>query len=209
MSELQLVSYKDIAKRLGIDPGTVRRLIERHGADLGVTVERGRGNSSNAKWAHYLSREDAERLATFYLAKHAAGAEPSAEDAFQAFGYFYLIQLVPEAIPNRIKIGYTDQLEKRLAEHQTAAPTARVIGSWPCKRSRDYAAMDSITRVGCVWVMNEVFEGEPEGFIQRANAFFAVMPIADARRPLSEHSPLRKVTETANYIDESAPTPAR
>lgn len=186
------ISYKDIAKRLGIDPTTVRRLIERHSAELGIVVQKGRGNTSNAKWTHYLSREDAERLASFYESRHERTAETETGDAFQAFGYFYLIQLVPEALPNRIKIGYTDHLEKRLAEHQTAAPTAKVIGSWPCKRSWDYAAMDSITRSGCVWVMNEVFEGDPQGFIDRANAFFSVMPTSDEQKSLSEHSPLKR-----------------
>jgi len=52
--------------------------------------------------------------------------------------------------------------------------------------------MDSITREGCKWVLNEVFEGEPEGFINRANAFFALMPSAKGERQLSEHSPLHR-----------------
>jgi hypothetical protein len=45
----------------------------------------------------------------------------STEDAakFDRYGYFYLIQLVPEALPNRIKVGFTDSVEKRLAEHRT------------------------------------------------------------------------------------------
>jgi hypothetical protein len=116
-------------------------------------------------------------------------------DAYQAFGYFYIIQLVPEALPTRIKIGYTDNLEQRLQDHQTSAPTAIIIASWPCKRSWDFAAMDSITREGCKWVLNEVWEGDPQGFVQRGNAFFAVMPSAKAERELSEHSPLKKKSE--------------
>jgi len=186
------VSYKLLAKRLGVDPTTIRRLIERFGSQLGISVQKGRGNTSNAKWTHYLTREDSERLVAFYESRHARPDPESPEDSFQAYGVFYIIQLVPEALPNRIKIGYTDNLEKRLAEHQTAAPTARVIGSWPCKRSWDYAAMDSISREGCTWVLNEVFEGNPDDFVQRAGAFFAVMPKPDVERPLSEHSPLRR-----------------
>jgi hypothetical protein len=120
------------------------------------------------------------------------------EGEFQRYGFFYLIQLVPEALPNRVKIGYTDNLEKRLAEHQCSAPTARVVASWSCKRSWDHAAMDAITREGCAWVLNEVFEGNVEGFVQRGNAFFALMPRADYERPLSEHSPLNETNETTN-----------
>lgn len=187
-----LASYKEIATRLGVDPGTVRRLIERFGSQLGISVQKGRGKTSNAKWTHYLSREDADRLVAFYESRHSAQDDEASEDSFQAFGFFYVIQLVPEAMPNRIKIGYTDNLEQRLADHQTAAPTARVIASWPCKRSWDYAAMDSITREGCKWVLNEVFEGDPDGFVQRGNTFFSLMPQTPEERPLSEHSPIRR-----------------
>jgi hypothetical protein len=112
-----------------------------------------------------------------------------------------VIQLVPEALPNRVKIGYTDNMEKRLAEHQTAAPTACLLASWACKRSWDYAAMDSITRNGCSWVLNEVFEGEPKGFVQRGNEFFGLMPKPDAEYPLSTYSPLRQGDKSDNRTD--------
>lgn len=186
------VTFKEMGKRLGVDPGTVRRLVERYGGELGISVQRGRGSTSNAKWTHYLTREDADRLASFYETRHTRPEGPSAEEPFQRSGSFYVIQLVPEALPNRVKIGYTDNLDKRLAEHQTAAPTARLLASWPCKRSWDYAAMDSITREACSWVLSEVFEGDPEGFVERANAFFALMPTPDSERSLSAHSPLKK-----------------
>jgi len=101
-----------------------------------------------------------------------------------------LIQLVPEALPNRIKVGFADNAEKRLAEHRTAAPTAKLLKTWPCKRSWDYAAMDSITRDGCRLVLNEVYEGDVEGFVRRGDQFFALMPNPDSEKELSEHSPL-------------------
>jgi len=186
------ITYKDIAKRLGVDPGTIRRLIERVGPQLGIVVQQGRTDASNAKWAHYLSREDADRLVVYYQSKGELRDEDDPEDILQASGVFYVIKLVPELIPNRLKVGYADSLEKRLAEHQTAAPTAHVLASWPCKRSWDYAAMDSITREGCTWLLNEVFEGDPDGFVQRGNAFFALMPRPNSKRMLSEHSPLQK-----------------
>jgi len=109
---------------------------------------------------------------------------------FDRYGYFYLIQLVPEALPNRIKLGFADNVQKRLAEHRTAAPTAKLLKAWPCKRSWDYAAMDSITRGGCKLVLNEVYEGEIQGFVERGEHFFSVMPNPDIEKELSEHSPL-------------------
>lgn len=194
----ETVTYKEMAKRLGVDPTTIRRLVEKHGAELGIAVQKGRANTSIAKWTHYISREDADRLAEFYETLHAGVDLSSDAEPFQRQGVFYVIQLVPEALPNRIKIGYTDNLDKRLTEHQTAAPTARVLASWPCKRSWDYAAMDSITREGCTLVLNEVYEGDPDGFVQRGKDFFARMPKPDADRELSQHSPLRQGGDEAD-----------
>lgn len=190
-----IISFKDLAKRLAVDPTTIRRLIDRFGAELAIEVQKGRGDTINAKWTHYLSRDDAERLVAFYEARQGGLASDVVSDSFQSFGFFYVIQLVPEALPDRLKIGYTDNLERRLAEHQTAAPTARLVASWPCKRSWDYAAMDSITRADCVWVLNEVFEGNPEGFVSRGNAFFSLMPSPEQTRAFSVHSPARNSGE--------------
>ncbi len=80
--------------------------------------------------------------------------------------------------------------KRRLVEHKTAAPTAKTLKVWPCKRSWDYAVMDSMTRHGCKVVLNEVFEGDIQGFIDRGDRFFALMPTPDSERELSEHSPL-------------------
>jgi plasmid maintenance system antidote protein VapI len=194
---MDLVSIKEMAKRLGVDPTTVRRLIEKYGPELGIEVQKARGDTTNAKWTNFISREDADRLKAVYESRRGTRVpeDEKTGDVLQSFGYFYLVQLVPEALPNRIKIGYTDNLEKRLAEHQTAAPTARVIRSWPCKRSWDYAAMDSLTREGCTLVLNEVFEGDPDGFINRGNAFFALMPNRETHRDLAQHSPLRNTSK--------------
>jgi hypothetical protein len=97
---------------------------------------------------------------------------------------------VPEALPNRVKIGYADNVDQRLNEHHTAAPTAKLLKAWPCKRSWDYAAMDCITREECKLVLNEVYEGDIEHFLARGDAFFELMPNPNTEKELSENSPL-------------------
>jgi len=52
--------------------------------------------------------------------------------------------------------------------------------------------MGSITREGCQLVMNEVYEGDIEGFLSRAKEFFNIMPENSKKLGLSEHSPLKK-----------------
>lgn len=189
-----LVPLMEIAETLGVDPTTVRRLIRKHGEELGIKVERTKSPTRNGRWTDCLSIDDRNRLIDLYENTRGTPAATSAEQLSpQRFGFFYVIQLVPEALPDRVKIGYTDDLEKRLNEHRTSAPTAQLIGSWSCKRSWDQAAMDSISRQDCKLVMNEVYEGNVKGFIERAEAFFAQMPDPNTQTPLSEHSPLRRV----------------
>jgi hypothetical protein len=181
----EMIGIPDIAKRLGVDSGTVRRLIARENETLQLAIHRGKGDRL------LLTKDDADRLIASYEARRGPVAEVGEDSSrFDRYGYFYVIQLVPEAVPNRVKIGFADNVEKRLGEHKTAAPTAKTLKAWPCKRSWDYAAMDSITREGCKLVLNEVFEGDIQGFIDRGDGFFAMMPTPDSERELSEHSPL-------------------
>lgn len=181
----ELIGLAEIAGRLSVDVRTVRRLIAQESEALAIEIQRGKGDKV------LLSRDDAERLIASYFARRGPQTGTPEEAAkFDRFGYFYLIQLVPEALPNRIKIGFADNVERRLNEHRTAAPTAKLLKAWPCKRSWDYAAMDSITREDCRLVLNEVFEGDVDGFLSRAESFFSVVPDPDSQRELSVHSPL-------------------
>lgn len=193
-----MVGIQEIAKRLKIDSATVRRLIAREADSLTLTLHRGKGDKL------LLSCHDADRLIASYESRRGpVQADTEDSSKYDRFGFFYLIQLVPEALPNRIKVGFADNVEKRLAEHRTAAPTAKLLKAWPCKRSWDYAAMDSITREGCKLVLNEVYEGDVNGFVARGDAFFAVMPDPDIERELSEFSPLFEGSETTEQDDSA------
>ena len=181
----EMMGIAEIAGRLRIENTTVRRLIARESDTLGVQIHRGKGNKV------LLARDDAEKLIASYLARR--GPQPeSPEDGskYDRYGFFYIIQLVPEALPNRVKLGFADNVERRLTEHRTAAPTAQLLRAWPCKRSWDYAVMDSVTRTGCQLVLNEVYEGNIEDFLERVEQFFALMPDPDAEHDLSVHSPM-------------------
>ncbi len=181
----EMVSIPEIAKRLKIDGSSVRRFIARVSDELKIELHRGKGDKL------WLTRADAESLIAAYESRRGPiPAESENSEKYDRFGFFYLIQLVPEALPNRVKIGFADDVEKRLAEHRTAAPTAKLPKKWPCKRSWDYSAMDSITRRGCKLVLNEVYEGDINGFIARGDEFFAVLPSPDTERELSQYSPL-------------------
>ncbi len=185
----EFMTFWEIADKLGVGIDTVRRTVRR----LKLTIRKERTATSKGSIAYCLGIDDANALISYFETRGISPLEGSTDEAgLQRFGYFYIIQLVPEAIPNRVKIGYTDNLETRLSEHQTAAPTAKYLGHWRCKRAWDQAAMDCVTREGCRLVMNEVYEGDVEGFLKRAEVFFNIMPKNSDRPELSEHSPLKR-----------------
>lgn len=59
--------------------------------------------------------------------------------------------------------------------------------------------MDSITREGCELILNEVFEGDITGFIERGDQFFGIMPPPNSERELS-YSPLYSRPKMLAYL---------
>ena len=184
------ITYRQIANQLGVSIDTIRRNVRNFGDELNIQAEKRKTTDSKGALVDCLSFNDAEILVNFYKSK---GDRDSNElDLAREFGYFYIIQLVPEFFPDRVKLGFADNLKKRLIEHQTSSPTAKILGTWPCKRFWEQTAIESITRIDCKFVLNEVYEGELNGFIKRAENFFNLLPTKDFKIELSEHSPLKK-----------------
>lgn len=183
------VTFQEAAEENGVGIDTVRRNAKK----LELEITRRKTPSSRGTLVNCLSRQDADKLKAFFDQKQNYEFTPGIDDvSVQRYGYFYLIQLVPEAIPNRVKIGYTDNIEQRINEHKTSAPTLKLLKSWECKRSWDQAAMDSITRKDCKKVLNEVYEGDIDAFIERGDKFFEHMPNSNDEVEFSEHSPLNE-----------------
>jgi len=94
------------------------------------------------------------------------------------WGWFYVIQVIPDLAPNRVKLGFTKDTESRLQAHRTAAPTAQLVKAWSCKRIWEVAVIDSVTRVGCQLVANEVFDCDDiDVLLSLCDDFFGVMPM--------------------------------
>lgn len=182
-------TYREIADELGVSIDTVRRNVESQEDKLNLVPIKRKTSSSKGALVACLSSDDAENFIRFYSNR---GNTKSDSSSNRNYGYFYLIQLIPEFQPDRVKVGFADDVKKRFKEHQTASPTAKLIGYWHCKRAWDQAAMDSITRTDCEYVLNEVYEGDIEGFVNRAKEFFRIMPDPTNKIELSKHSPLMK-----------------
>ena len=168
-----MVSIKVVASELGVNKDYALRLAKRRATELGLNLHYGKRNALS------LSREDADRLINNYRPRVLAAAAANDVARFTGFGHFYIIQLHPEDLPTRLKIGYTDNLNVRQSDHRTNAPTLKLLKAWPCKRTWEEAAKASITREGCRRIGgdgSEVFDGDVQGFTARAEAFFSLMP---------------------------------
>ena len=93
------------------------------------------------------------------------------------YGFFYVIELIPDANElNRLKFGFTKHVDHRLEEHRTAAPTAQVLKSWPCKRVWEQAAIDALGRHENQ-IRTEVFDvRDVDAVIHKGDQFFLMMP---------------------------------
>lgn len=178
MNSTGLVTLADLAETLGRDHSSARKLCNRLMPQLGLQWKKVRSAESRGQTSIALHPDDAERLLTeISRAGFVVGDNRPEQLTAIRIGVFYLIQLVPDLSEKRVKMGYADFLDARVSQHKTAAPTARVIDSWPCRATWESACIASATRVGCLPISGEVFDCDdmPE-LIARIEAFFNLMP---------------------------------
>ena len=173
MSE-EYVLLSTLAQEWGIDRSNVRKYVKRHGYDF----MRVRGDDRTHQAVLALKVEDAElvreaRQREGYSAQNGDGSRP----VENGVGVLYLVQIMPDADPTRIKLGYASDASRRLASYRTVSPTATIVKTWPCRTSWERAAIDSLTAEHCTLIGGEVYVCmNIEGLLQRGNAFFACMP---------------------------------
>ena len=163
--------------------GHFRRYVLR----LGITPEKRHTLHSGNKLVVTVTTQEAEQIR---IARREQGYNLDYDGMEAAIGVFYVVQLVPELDPNRVKLGFADDAGTRLLQHQTAAPTAKLVKTWPCKRSWEFTVIDSLATSGCKLILNEVYECEDVArLIEHGDRLFALLP--DPTRPveLSAASP--------------------
>ena len=202
MASDDYVSIKELAQGLGMDRSHARRYVLK----LGYSFHKRRTPDSGSQLTLCVTNAEAEEIASQRAEK---GFIASTVVAISDVGVFYVIQLVPDLDPKRLKLGFAESLEQRLSQHRTAAPTARVLRAWPCKRSWEPTAVDALTRQGCRLILNEVFEcDEPEALVKRGDAFFSMLPAPDVRAPLASASPLNSAAHERKDAEQPAPAAA-
>lgn len=170
----------DLANEFGIDRSSARKWVIQNGVEF-IKVRGGKENGYQPMIA--VSNEDAETLRELRGSYGSPHLTPNSEGN----GQFYIIQTIPDIFPNRIKFGFTTNVESRLKSYLTITPTASVLQTWYCKPEWERAAIDSISRIGCTPVGVEVFDcGDIDELLKRSDAFFALMPSTDEEESLAK-----------------------
>ena len=110
------VSLKSLAAELNMDRSHARR----YELNLGITPAKRRTADSGGQLTLTVSAPEAERVRCTRTERGFTGAQTAVENEA---GFFYLIQLIPELDPKRIKLGFADNVSNRLSQHRTSAPT--------------------------------------------------------------------------------------
>lgn len=172
------VTLTELAKRLGIS----RSAVKKFALSRGFSFHKVRCEGTRGQRALAFTADEADVLTMLREAEHFSlpgGAKASQRNG--EIGWFYVIQLVPEIAPGRIKLGFAQSAERRLDVHRVSSPTAELVKTWRCKRTWEQTAIDSVTREGCRKIGKvigaEVFDTEDlPAVVDRANSFFSIMP---------------------------------
>lgn len=186
MDQVAHMSIKHLAEKLGMDRSHARRYVLK----LGFKPQKRRTPDSGNQLTLTITAQEAEAILRHRTDR---GFTEKGNAVESEAGMFYVIQLVPELDPKRVKLGFAIDLNDRLTQHRTAAPTAKVLKSWPCKRSWEVTVMDCLTTVACRHILNEVFECDGlDDLVTKGDELFRILPDPKRRAELSEHSPHRE-----------------
>jgi hypothetical protein len=179
------ISIKNLAEELGMDRSHARKYVLK----LGIIPKKRRTEDSANQLTLTVTLDEAKRIKENRLEQ---GFNSERKVLNNEYGYFYIIKLVPELDPKRIKLGYTNDLKDRLNQHKTAAPTATIIKSWPCKREWETTVIDSLSSINCKHILNEVFECyDIEKLIEHGDNLFKLLPDLQNNVELSDYSPYK------------------
>ena len=190
MSLVEFVSLRQLAEAMEMDKSAARKYILKQG----IRPEKRRTADSRGQPTLSFTKEEAERIIAVRRDQGFFGAS-FAKPVSEETGFFYVIQVVPELDPNRVKLGFASDIDNRLQSHRTSAPTAIVARKWPSRKSWEVTAISAMTAVGCRLISGEVFEcDELDQLLLRGDRFFGLLPKPDFLVPLAGSSPLREQT---------------
>lgn len=171
----RLVYLTHLAAELGYTKAAFHRVVRR----AGIEPRRVPSDFSRGQRTLAITTEEADRL-------RAAGRSPKPDTTERASsdpdgGVFYALVLDPIR-PGRVKLGFTSDLEQRLAKYRTSSPEVQVLFANPCRRGWEATTMAALANVDeCRQVGQEVFDyADLDVLADRARDWFAMLPSVTA-----------------------------
>ena len=165
----QPILLSDLARELGMHKSHARK----YAIKQGVSFLQVRTIASRGQYTLALSEQDAAKVRQSRLADFGP-VDASETDK----GWLYVMQVIPDLDPLRVKLGFAVDVPRRLDQHRTILPGVQLVTTWPCRAWWERTAIDSITRVECTLLGQEVFACVSlEGLIERGGRFFEMMPV--------------------------------
>ena len=72
-------------------------------------------------------------------------------------GYIYAVQLMPESKPERLKVGFTEDTDKRITSMKNTCPNATLLRCWKAERSKEKVVLSNMREM-YINVGGEVFD---------------------------------------------------
>lgn len=168
--QTEYTTVKALAEEFGLDKSNMRKWLKNQNFTF-IQVR----DPISCQLMIALTREDAELAKEMRRSQGYLGSHKPVVDLGK--GFFYIIQIMPDLVPERVKLGYATDCQSRLQSYLTVSPTARLLHCWPCASVWEQTAIASLTRMGCRRVGGEVFDCDClEALIDRGDSFFSLLP---------------------------------
>ena len=178
--DANMVTLKELGNSIGMDSGNLRKYIKKFKNEIGVTIKKTRSKATGNQMTDVLSSSDAKKVEKFRRDSGYGENVIKHESKTINSGYFYIVQLIPEVLAGRVKMGFSTDIYNRMLAYRSVCPKAKIVKKWPCKQVWERAAMDAITKIGSKKIGVEVYEFDDlDVVIKNANSFFDMLPKID------------------------------
>ncbi len=164
------ITLRALASEIHMDKSHLRKLAIR----LGVPMERARDPECRNQEVLTFDEDGATRIREY---RRGFGKTPDAAPE-GGRSMLYIVQLEPDRMPERIKLGIAVSVDSRLQDYRCANPHVHLLHSWPCERAWEAAAIAAITNDPTITrVAGEVYDVAYLRVVQdRGDTFFELMP---------------------------------
>ena len=136
---METITLKELAIDLGMDRSNLHKYVKGMGIEpLMVRTPESRGQATSALTLEDAERVRLERANAGFISQRSIVAESG------NLGVFYVVILDPEVRANRVKFGFTKNLDSRMATYRTTNPDSTVVRCWECNRNWEACSHSSI-----------------------------------------------------------------